>query len=131
MNDIQGLKSVLIVDDNEIDIMVASKNLEMSGQFSEIKVAKNGREAMDLLDDLSQEVPDFILLDINMPVMDGWEFLSLFEGFELMDKQPQVFMVSSSIDSADTDRARSNPYVKQFLSKPFNAQKVEMMLAGA
>lgn len=124
-----GLKTVLIVDDNEIDILVASKNLEMSGQFSEIKTAKNGQEAMNLLDDITQELPDYILLDINMPVMDGWEFLSLFEGFILSDKQPEVFMLSSSIDSVDTDRARANPYVKKFISKPFNSQKVEMLLA--
>ena len=130
MEDNNSLKSVLIVDDNEIDILVASKNLEMSGQFSEIKVAKNGQEAIDMFDDITQELPDYILLDINMPVMDGWEFLSLFEGFDLFDKQPKVFMVSSSIDSADTDRARSNPFIKQFLSKPFNAQKVDMMLAN-
>jgi CheY-like chemotaxis protein len=130
MGETQGLRSVLIVDDNEIDILEASKNLERSGQFNEIKVAKNGQEAMNLLDDITQELPDYILLDINMPVMDGWEFLSMFSGFDILGKQPKVFIVSSSIDHADTDRARNNPIIKQFLSKPFNAQKVEMMLAS-
>ena len=84
-------KSVLIVDDNQIDRLVAKKNLEMSGAFSEIQVATNGQEAMDLLDDFTKELPDYILLDINMPIMDGWEFLSLFEGFELMGETTQSY----------------------------------------
>ncbi|MGB0404531.1 MAG: response regulator [Salibacteraceae bacterium] len=123
-------KSVLIVDDNQIDRLVAKKKLEMSGEFSDIQFAVNGQEAFDLLDDISKEVPDYILLDINMPVMDGWEFLSLFEGFELFGKQPKVVMLSSSIDSADTDRAQNSPFVSNFISKPFSAQKVEMLLAS-
>lgn len=123
-------KSVLIVDDNQIDRLVAKKNLEMCGAFSDIQIATNGQEAIDLLDDITKDAPDYILLDINMPIMDGWEFLSLFEGFELMGKQPKVIMLSSSIDVADTDRARNSPYVTKFISKPFSAQKVEMLLAS-
>ncbi|MBD78356.1 MAG: hypothetical protein CL840_05520 [Crocinitomicaceae bacterium] len=126
----ESQKSVLIIDDNEIDILVASKNLQMSGQFSLINVAKNGKEAVEMFDSIDSEIPDYILLDINMPVMDGWEFLNLFEGFDLFGKQPKVFMLSSSIDSADTDRARTSPLIKQFISKPFNAEKVELLLAS-
>ena len=69
-------KTILIVNDNEIDILVAAKNLEMSGRFSSITVAKNEQETAERLNDVSSEIPDYILLDINMPVMDGWEFLS-------------------------------------------------------
>mgnify|MGYP001020660769 CR=1 FL=1 len=130
MTETESKKTILIVDDNEIDILVAAKNLEMSGRFSSITIAKNGQEAADQFSDINAEVPDYILLDINMPVMDGWEFLSLFEGYDLFGKQPKIFMLSSSIDSIDTERARSSSTIKQFISKPFNAQKVELLLAS-
>jgi CheY-like chemotaxis protein len=130
MTETESKKTILIVDDNDIDILVAAKNLEMSGKFSTITVAKNGQEAADQFKDINAEIPDYILLDINMPVMDGWEFLSLFEGFDLFGKQPKIFMLSSSIDTIDTERARSSSSIKQFISKPFNAQKVELLLAS-
>ena len=62
---------ILIVDDNEIDILVAAKNLEMSGRFSSITVAKNEQEPTEIFNDVSSEILDYTLLDINMPVMDG------------------------------------------------------------
>ena len=64
-------KMILIVDDNEIDILVAAKNLEMSGRFSSITVAKNEQEPTEIFNDVSSEILDYTLLDINMPVMDG------------------------------------------------------------
>ena len=64
-------KMILIVDDNEIDILVAAKNLEMSGRFSSITVAKNEQEPTEIFNDVSSEILDYTLVDINMPVMDG------------------------------------------------------------
>ena len=64
-------KMILIVDDNEIDILVAAKNLEMSGRFSSITVAKNEQEPTEIFNDVSSEIIDYTLLDINTPVMDG------------------------------------------------------------
>ena len=62
---------ILIVDDNEIDILVAAKNLEMSGRFSSITVAKNEQEPTEIFNDVSSEILDYTLVDINMPAMDG------------------------------------------------------------
>ena len=64
-------KMILIVDDNEIDILVAAKNLEMSGRFSSMTVAKNEQDPAQMFNDVSSEILDYTLLDINMPVMDG------------------------------------------------------------
>jgi len=60
---------ILIVNDNEIDILVAAKNLEMSGRFSSITVAKNEQETAERLNDVSSKILDYILFDINMPVL--------------------------------------------------------------
>lgn len=123
--------TALIIDDNEIDIMIAAKNLEMSGLFSKILIAKNGQEAIDLIHDSEQtDFPDHIFLDINMPVLDGWGFLDLFDEIgNIPGKNPKVFMLSSSIDESDSNRAKSNPHVTSFISKPLNASKVNEILA--
>ena len=123
--------TALIIDDNEIDIMIAAKNLEMSGLFSKILIAKNGQEAIDLIhDSIQTDFPDHIFLDINMPVLDGWGFLDLFDEIgNIPGKKPKVFMLSSSIDESDSNRAKSNPHVTSFISKPLNASKVNEILA--
>lgn len=123
--------TALIIDDNEIDIMIAAKNLEISGLFSKILIAKNGQEAIDLIHDSDQtDFPDHIFLDINMPVLDGWGFLDLFDEIgNIPGKKPKVFMLSSSIDESDSNRAKSNPHVTSFISKPLNASKVNEILA--
>lgn len=64
-------KMILIVDDNEIDILVAAKNLEMSGRFSSMNVAKNEQDPAQMFNDVSSEILDYTLLDINMPIVDG------------------------------------------------------------
>ncbi len=127
-----GMKeeTVLIIDDNEVDILIASKNLELSGKFSKVVVAKNGQEALEILNDLAEnEQPSHILVDINMPIMDGWAFLDEFSErqTELEDK-PQVYMLSSSINQNDTERAKSNPHVSEFIPKPLNNTKIESIL---
>lgn len=123
--------TALIIDDNEIDIMIAAKNLEMSGLFSKILIAKNGQEAIDLIHESDQtDFPDHIFLDINMPVLDGWGFLDLFDEIgNIPGNKPKVFMLSSSIDESDSNRAKSNPHVTSFISKPLNASKVNEILA--
>ena len=125
------VENALIIDDNEIDIMVAAKNLEMSGRFSKIMIAKNGQEAIDLIEGcIDQDLPNHIFLDINMPVLDGWGFLDLFDTIDKFPgEKPQVFMLSSSIDNADENRATSNPNVTAFISKPLNATKVADIMA--
>ncbi|MCB0482269.1 MAG: response regulator [Flavobacteriales bacterium] len=124
-------QTALIIDDNEIDIMIAAKNLEMSGLFANILIAKNGQEAIDLIQaSVNESFPDHIFLDINMPVLDGWGFLDLFDEIgNIPGEKPKVFMLSSSIDEADTDRANKNPNVTSFISKPLNASKVNQILA--
>ena len=125
--------NVLIVDDNDVDILISKKNLEMSGLASRIDVAKNGREALSFLEDSQiNEMPDVILLDINMPVMDGWAFMNSIDVFTLAQKgQPRIFMVSSSLNLSDNDKAAKNPMISGFITKPFNQEKLRDVLQSA
>ncbi|MCB0484425.1 MAG: response regulator [Flavobacteriales bacterium] len=125
--------NVLIVDDNDVDILISKKNLEMSGLASRIDVAKNGREALSFLEHSQiNEMPDVILLDINMPVMDGWAFMNSIDVFTLAQKgQPRIFMVSSSLNLSDNDKAAKNPMISGFITKPFNQEKLRDVLQSA
>lgn len=71
-----------------------------------------------------------LFLDINMPTMTGWEFLDTFQTFtESVKNQFNIYMLSSSIDPADIERARLNPLVIDFIEKPLNKFILTKMLA--
>jgi two-component SAPR family response regulator len=66
-----------------------------------------------------------MLLDINMPVINGWDFLKAFDAFdEGIRKHFTIYILSSSIDWNDKERAKSNPYVRDYLIKPLNSDSV-------
>lgn len=121
---------VLIIDDDPILIMVCTRLMKITGFSEVVYAAKEGREGMNLLlEQLASDLdslPDLILLDINMPVMNGWEFLD--ELVALLPKMPHtlpVFMLSSTIDQADFDKADSFEIVKGFYSKPLTKENLE------
>lgn len=127
---------VLIVDDDPILIMVCTRIMKITGFSEEVVSAKEGREGMDYLYKQLQESPDnlpeLILLDINMPVLNGWEFLDEF--IELLPQIPTtipVYMLSSTIDQADFDKAETYSVVKGFYSKPLtreNLAEIEVLI---
>lgn len=70
-----------------------------------------------------------LLLDINMPTMTGWEFLESFDNFEdKIKKQFSIYMLSSSVDPSDIERAMSNPLVTDFIEKPLNKEALDKMI---
>lgn len=78
--------------------------------------------------DTTASIPTTLFLDINMPDIDGWDFLSVFaEMDEHIQKQFTIYLLSSSIDSADKAKAKSNVYVEEFLSKPLLTADVERL----
>lgn len=114
---------VLIIDDDPILIMVCTRLMKITGFSEEVMAAREGKEAIDKLRALigqpEEELPRLILLDINMPVMNGWEFLA--EYLRIIDQFSKiipVFMLSSTIDQADFDKAKTYHVVKGFYSKP-------------
>ncbi len=95
-------------------------------------VYKNGKDAFDnLLPNLklNTNLPDVILLDLNMPIMDGWQFLDEFLKVPDSEKIP-IYIVSSSVDSRDIERAKTYKMVGQYIIKPFSISKVEELLEG-
>ena len=121
--------SVLLVDDDEINNFISIKLIKKALLNTEIMACLNGKFAIDQLVDIQrrdpEKMPDYILLDINMPIMNGWEFLDEFKRLNIdAVGKCKIFIISSSVFSNDINKARSYPLVKDFISKPLNVDKI-------
>jgi CheY-like chemotaxis protein len=121
--------SVLLVDDDEINNFISIKLIKKALLNTEIMACLNGKFAIDQLVDIQRndpaKLPDYILLDINMPIMNGWEFLDEYKRLNIDPlSKTKIFIISSSVFSNDINKARSYPLVKDFISKPLNVDKI-------
>ena len=116
--------TICIVDDDEIFQFITKKSFERLKRSDEIVLFSNGEKAIHYIQEIleqNQPLPDVIFLDINMPIMDGWDFIAEFSKINLSDqKKPVIYMVSSSIDDKDLFKARSLPIVKDYITKPID-----------
>lgn len=121
--------NVLLVDDDEIFIMLSTKLMARTGFSANPLSFEDGKRALDYFEQ-HYEANEYyaIFLDINMPALNGWEFLSEIKNFAKPDNT-FVIMVSSSTDQADIDAAFKNDFVIQFLSKPLMPEKLLMLQA--
>lgn len=117
-----------IVDDDVIFVFVLKKLLEKNGNFGKMVDFKNGNDAIDILFSKESQLPCVILLDLNMPIIDGWQFLDQLEDSELKE-QLNVYIMSSSIDRSDIEKSKNYSIVKDFISKPVNADKLDKILS--
>ena len=131
------LNCVLLVDDNESDNFLHKRVLEKSGICEVVAVALNGREALDYLINAGEEensdgktkTPELVLLDINMPVMDGWEFLEEFNNLEEVKKRKVVItMLTTSINPADKLKAGKLIGSSCFHYKPLTMEMINMIM---
>jgi CheY-like chemotaxis protein len=120
---------VLLVEDDPITVMVCDRIIKMNDFASEVKSCENGQYALDYLKKKSadgEELPDIIFLDINMPVMNGWDFLDELENIKgTLSKLPRIFILSSTVDPEDYSRAKSFSTVEDFISKPLEKDYLE------
>ena len=121
-----------VIDDDQIYVFGLRKLIDFHKYCKNLLVFKNGAEAIRYMKPRiisSDELPDVILLDINMPVMDGWQFLDEFVKIKpMIKKKITIYMVSSSIDDADLERARGYEEVSDFIVKPVKEEDLEKML---
>lgn len=110
---------VLMVDDNENDLLFTRIALERSGMDYQVRAFERAQEALQMLATEAGHGIDLILLDINMPVMDGFGFLLAFDALPAAQRgHAVVVMLSSSSDPADKSRAAAHACVRGFVSKP-------------
>ncbi|WP_035672089.1 response regulator [Flavobacterium sp. 83] len=115
-------KVIWVVDDDAIYQIIVNKIILRSEMFSTIFSFKNGKDAIDALRNTIEntgEFPDIILLDINMPIMDGWEFMEEMELIKSqLNKKINIYIVSSSIAIEDKNKTKTYPDILGYLSKP-------------
>jgi CheY-like chemotaxis protein len=118
----KSIKTLCVIDDDVIYQFAIKLTIEQLELAQSVITFSNGELAKNFFQEnlLSEEkLPDVILLDINMPIMDGWDFLNWFTGQQnLLPRQIPIFMVSSSIDWRDIEKAKSYESVVDYLSKP-------------
>lgn len=130
-----SLNSILFVDDDEISnlfnkIFIKKLNLNVN-----LDIALNGKEAHDLLV-TSKETPNILLpclllLDVKMPIMDGWEFLKVYEAdvsHKVRDRIV-VVMLTTTGDEEDRIKAMKNPIIKEFIRKPLSEKTFRNLIA--
>ena len=126
---------ILIVDDDEMFTWINKKVLRSTSEDIEVDICSNGKQALRYLElnaGSPEFLPDIILLDINMPVMDGWEFLEDYEKIvRNLKRQPKIWVLSSSIVPEEIERANKHSLVAGYISKPFLKEDSEMIARNA
>lgn len=117
------LDLILCVDDDPITLMLCKKVIVKASFSNTIVTAKNGEEALEYFNSIlkkeENKLPELIFLDLNMPVMDGWEFLDSFSTDKYSEvNSTNVIILSSTIDPEDLEKSKKYPMVIDFLSKP-------------
>lgn len=122
-------KNVLLVEDDPITVLVCDRIIKMNDFAETVFSCENGRRAMDYLLqklELNQELPEIIFLDINMPVMNGWDFLDELEQIkDQFTNLPRIFILSSTVDPEDLSRAKTFSTVEDFISKPLDKEYLD------
>lgn len=122
--------NLLVIDDDDINIFIIKKIVEKTGYNVEMTAKSNGQLAIDHLNNAiktNATLPQLILVDINMPVLNGWEFIEAFETIACPVK-PDIYMLSSSVYENDIEKAKSYKDVNGFISKPLSIDRLIELL---
>lgn len=123
--------TIWVIDDDPIYQIIVNKMIKKSELFLNVLSFKNGKEAIDEFKKKLEEkeiLPNIILLDINMPVMDGWEFMNEIVLLKnKINEAIHIYIVSSSIAVEDKNKAKLYPEIVGYLVKPINDDVLKMI----
>jgi len=119
--------NVLLVDDDYISNFIADHLLSKHKICKSITIARNGDEALKYLQDKNNPFPELILLDINMPVMDGFEFIGAFQRYNMDRNKTKIVIYTTSYNKEDFDMLHEIGF-HDFIIKPLNEEKLKKLL---
>ncbi|WP_103865936.1 response regulator [Aquimarina sp. I32.4] len=127
------LNTIMLVDDDSNTNLYNEYIINRLGIFEEIKIFQNGKHALEFLATKDEKgkfpQPEIIFLDINMPIMNGWEFLEEYK--ELTKRQQAdilIAMLTSSMNTEDSEKALSSGVVKEFIHKPLIEDRIKEII---
>ena len=136
MSEEKKYKTIMLIDDNEIDNLINQKIVEASNICENIFSHTGGKSAIEFLKNMEkiasaiEALPEVIFLDIDMPLMDGFQFLEEFESLTDSTKAHcKIVMLTSSINPQDMNKSQKYNFVKKYINKPLtqdNLRKLEL-----
>lgn len=121
--------TVCIVDDDDVYKFAINKTIEINQLAHKVLMFSDGEEAITFINDhldKLDDLPDIILLDLNMPIMDGWQFLEEYIKIKpRIGKKITVYLVSSSVDKIDLERAEKIAEISDYIIKPITPDKLK------
>jgi two-component SAPR family response regulator len=126
------IRSFIIIDDDLFNNKICSMMITRTLGEVDIKTFSVPEEGLAFIESEynKDSEPTILFLDLNMPTLTGWEFMEHYEKFSDEIKQKiSIYIVSSSVDQHDKDKANSTPYIKGFISKPLLSDKILSIVA--
>ncbi|GAA4306982.1 response regulator [Nibribacter koreensis] len=130
------LKKVVLIDDDEIALMLCELVIEQNDFTQEVVKLANGKQGLDFFENQAtglqqgggKETPSLVFLDLNMPIMNGWDFLDGFsENYQTLFPETRVVVLSSTVDPQDFVRAKQYGFVADFLNKPLSDEAISSL----
>lgn len=105
-----------MIDDNELDLLISRKLISKQDASLEFTEYSSASDAIKFLEEQPEAEFDIILLDLNMPEMNGWDFLDIYQ--QLQRPKSDVYILTSSLDTRDKLKSREYDVVKGYFDKP-------------
>jgi len=120
---------IMLIDDSKIDLYIHSEIVKQISVEIKTLLFICAEDALDYLENKENSWPLWVLVDLNMPLMNGFDFLEKYKTMRHLQKDRcKVIMISSSLDSVDLEKAASNPEIFAFLEKPLDKNKLKAVL---
>lgn len=125
--------NICIIDDDEVYKFFIKKILTIKQLAEKVITFPDGEEAYNFINENKknpEELPDLIFLDINMPIMDGFQFIEEYTSLRpKIDKKIKIYMVTSSIDPVDLENSRKYTEIAGFMTKPIKAEELKRIIS--